>query len=200
MYSFHYHILFFVIILNALSATSFSFLITAYTLSATQRLNNSFCSMWKIRESNMTCSLFVRLFPLSIRLYIGSLYQELSIAVFAAVRFFLLRILFFEQITFLLFNLSLLDKFTTFIWFTGYRQPSFYWKFNPPTLEVRLSARTASTFRAAQIFLSGWKNILLCSDGHTFGSNPKGFELLKTYLAMLEWTYTELAISLWLVI
>ncbi len=41
-------------------------------------------------------------------------------------------------------------------------------------------------FRTAQIFLSGWKDILLCSCGHAFGSNPKGFELLKTYLAMFE--------------
>ncbi|EHH01656.1 hypothetical protein HMPREF9441_00472 [Paraprevotella clara YIT 11840] len=39
-------------------------------------------------------------------------------------------------------------------------------------------------FRAAQIFLSGRKDILLCSCGHTFGLLPKGFELLKTYLAM----------------
>ena len=31
-------------------------------------------------------------------------------------------------------------------------------------------------FRTAQIFLSGWKDILLCSCGHAFGSNPKGFE------------------------
>ena len=70
----------------------------------------------------------------------------------------------------------------------------FLLKIKSPDFGGEIVRTDGKTFRAAQIFLSGWKDILLCSCGHTFGSNPKGFELLRTYLAMFEWTYTEMVV------
>ena len=72
MSCFYFHIfLLSTIIFNALSAILGSSSITAFILSAIQRLNNSSLSICKISESNITCSFLARRSPRSIRLYIG---------------------------------------------------------------------------------------------------------------------------------